>query len=113
MISVTDGNNCGPVTDTVVYYLTAVPSVAAGKMVTVYPNPFHEVMTIVLQKAGATRWNIEMVNALGQTVYQQQVNGEKGTALQTNLPLGFLPTGIYFLKVREGNTSEVLKVVKR
>lgn len=113
MISVTDGNNCGPVTDTVVYYLTAVPSVTTGKMVTVYPNPFHEVMTIVLQKAGATRWNIEMVNALGQTVYQQQVNREKGTALQTNLPLGFLPTGIYFLKVREGNTSEVLKVVKR
>ncbi len=113
VITVNDGNNCGPLNDTVVYYLTAVPSVTTGKTVTVYPNPFRETLTLVLEKAGATRWNIELVNALGQTVYQQQVNGERGAAVQANLSLGFLPTGMYFLKVREGNTSEVLKVVRR
>jgi hypothetical protein len=113
VISVNDANNCGPVKDSVVYYLTAVHSVTTGKTVTVYPNPFHESLTLVLQKPGATRWNIELVNALGQTVYQQQVSGEKGAAVQANLSLGFLPAGMYFLKVREGNTSEVLKVVRR
>lgn len=113
VISVNDANNCGPVYDTVLYYITSVHSVTAGKTVTVYPNPFYENLTLRLQKTGATRWNIELVNALGQTVYQQQLNGEKGAMVQANLSLGFLPKGMYFLKVREGNTSEVLKIIRR
>lgn len=113
IITLNDANNCGPVNDTVIYYLTGLKDLITGGMVTVYPNPFYDNLTVSLLNAVSGRWNLQLVNSLGQTVVEKQVDAKKDSYSKVALPVQNLPAGIYFLKVRQGNVSEVLKVVKR
>ncbi|WP_290839002.1 S8/S53 family peptidase [Flavobacterium sp.] len=69
----------------------------------VYPNPANDVISI----AGdiLTESRIEVMNAVGQTVYV-------GFATDKNISVSNLTSGIYFVKVTESDRSAVRKIVK-
>jgi hypothetical protein len=64
----------------------------------VYPNPANEIVNINLQNNNIE--NCIITNALGQTVYNIQLN------------ISHLNTGVYFVKVRSDNGSYTAKFIK-
>jgi len=65
----------------------------------VYPNPATDAMTVQFKDALETNGEISIINQLGQVVQTFSVN--EGTTQQI-LTVGEIPTGLYFLQVKEG-----------
>lgn len=72
----------------------------------VYPNPVHDKVVVVLNNTNNT--SIVIVNAVGQTIYKN-VTPDASTSVNVN----DLPSGIYFIKILEGNqlkgTKKIIK----
>jgi hypothetical protein len=73
-------------------------------VVTLFPNPASDEVTIL---SSNTITRIEMENTLGQMVYEKNstVNG-------LTIPLSNLATGVYFVKIFEGETAKIYKLEK-
>ncbi len=92
-------NGCNP-TD------VATPHVPENAIAPAYPNPFSSTIQLSMYLPQAQTVELELVNALGQTVQgveRQQHNG--GTQVLTFTPETNLPAGIYLLRVRAGNKT--------
>jgi PKD repeat protein len=88
-------------TVTVVPQLPAsVPELTEGD-ISVYPNPATDVLTIV------GHGELTLLNALGEKVLQTQIQNSK-----SEFSIGNLLSGIYFIKVSDGEKTTVKKVVK-
>ena len=59
----------------------------------IYPNPNNGNFSIATKEPNS---NVEVVNALGQTVFHQQMN-------DSNVQINGLASGLYFVKVKSGN----------
>jgi hypothetical protein len=70
-----------------------------------YPNPATDEVTIV--SAGAMSY-IELMNALGQTVFEKEVE-----VAELSISLSSLSKGIYFVKIFEGEGSNIYKLEKK
>lgn len=69
----------------------------------VYPNPFTSDVTVNLPE-NSTAQQIQIVNAVGQTVY---------TSVETKMNLEHLSIGIYFLKVNTTQGNFTKKIIKK
>jgi PKD repeat protein len=83
----------------------------AQKPISIYPNPSGSIIHIV------GTWNdnianIEIVDFLGKSIINQKnvVNGNK---LNTNIDLGQIPSGTYFVKIISENKVETHKIFKQ
>jgi PKD repeat protein len=77
----------------------------------VSPIPTHDLLKISAQDAGAGMMQLRLMNALGQILLERGIN-HAGGALQQQLDLSALPSGIYYLSVRNDQGSFVAKVIK-
>lgn len=75
--------------------------------VSIYPNPFANELNVVSQAAISGNYHISIVNALGQSVYDNQFNMNNET-LQTRIDMEKYSAGFYFLTL-ESNTSTITK----
>jgi len=71
----------------------------------VYPNPNNGIMQLNLPNAPAGKSVVTITNALGQTVYQDEVKNQISTIYISRVP------GIYFIKVKQGNIQQSSKFV--
>jgi len=71
---------------------------------TVQPNPANDQVRIVLPNADQR--NIEIYNAIGELVMQQQVN-----QMQCDFDISTLSAGMYFVKVNANGTSSTQRLV--
>lgn len=75
--------------------------------VSVYPNPVSSFLQVVIDvKEMGT---IQLINALGQTVYNQ--NFEANGLNQNQIPVSQLEAGIYILQVKQGKKSVQERVI--
>lgn len=71
----------------------------------VYPNPVSG--SVVEIKSNTSITYVEVINALGQVIYQQPVSNRKAV----NVTIGELNSGIYFVRVRFAGNSSISKKI--
>ncbi|HNV51820.1 MAG TPA: T9SS type A sorting domain-containing protein, partial [Tenuifilaceae bacterium] len=74
--------------------------------ITVYPNPFGETLNVKVDGSGLTK--VTVMDIIGKVVYTAEF-ADKTYPINTSN----LKTGIYILKVLNGNKTNVIRVVKR
>ncbi|HAH58271.1 MAG TPA: hypothetical protein DCL86_09000 [Bacteroidales bacterium] len=72
----------------------------------IYPNPFTNKIHIENNKMG--RYELTILNGLGQTIKKTQISNDNQT-----IDLTDLEAGIYFLKIDNHLNTKTLKIVKR
>jgi len=86
----------------------------AGFAVQLYPNPVRnaDAPTLLVRtaEAGPLRW--QLTDALGRTVSSQSAALPVGTSPVPLGRLGSLPTGVYLLRVQQGNHYQAIKLVR-
>ena len=87
-----------------------LPSTQVG--VKAYPNPFVNYIEINITGGVAGEYKLMLVNTLGQVVWTKSDIKNAGD-FQQSINTFNLTTGIYFLKVNEGKTEQVVKVMKQ
>jgi hypothetical protein len=92
----------------------AVP-LAAGLLVQAYPNPSASAseITLALRTDQAGTATLELTNLLGQALSQQQLSLPAGASNVQLTEASQLATGVYLLRVRQGQQQQVLKLVRR
>lgn len=75
----------------------------------VIPNPFVSNSQLSLQLAETGKIKIEMLNQLGQLI--RIINDEAIKAGEYKFELNDVPAGIYYIKISEGQNSQMLKMV--
>jgi hypothetical protein len=73
----------------------------------VFPNPVQNQLTFLTQQSLPEKASIEIFNALGQSVFQTKMPNEK------QLDVSTLASGMYFVKVTDGNQSSTKKISKK
>ncbi len=77
----------------------------------VYPNPASGQFTVSITNAEASDLILELVNISGQVVYRNQVKSVY--SYNEQIDTGSLSSGIYYLRVNNGQESRVKKIVVR
>jgi hypothetical protein len=83
----------------------------------IFPNPSSGIFQITFPSSNTnqkTNYTLEVVNTLGQTVFERQVRGTPlpfGEGSGVGLNVSFLPKGIYVLKINDGITAVSSKFV--
>ena len=72
----------------------------------IYPNPFTD--RIHIENIGLQQYELSILNSLGQTVKQIQVNNDNHT-----IDLSELKAGIYFLRIESGDKANTMKMLKK
>jgi hypothetical protein len=79
----------------------------ASVQISVYPNPATDFVTINMTDQNAIGSTIEMYNQVGQRIISQKIS-----QLQFQLNIGTLNRGVYFVKINDGKSKNVTKLVK-
>lgn len=87
---------------------TGINEVIDGNLVSIYPNPAKDFMTIDLATDFTEGATMHVINALGEIVLT-----EKAISNSTTLKTENLPNGIYFIKVESKNGSTIKKFIKQ
>ncbi len=91
----------------IVTVLTGVDEVNAAQALQLYPNPNDGNFTLNAQGVYSAS-KIEIVNAVGQVVYTKQVQPKQGRIHEAIKTEG-IATGLYLLKLYEGENIQVLR----
>jgi hypothetical protein len=103
----TDANNCSntaSITITVDQCTAVKTQSGGGWQYTLYPNPNSGQFNIETSE----QISIVVVNALGQTILQQELQQGKNS-----IDLNEQAKGIYFVQLKNGNMSKLVKIVKQ
>lgn len=79
---------------------TGVDEVVESSILNIYPNPTNSVLNIEVKE----NTNIKIVNLLGKTLAEQQLNTDINTINVSNLP-----SGVYYIQTRNGSTTKFIK----
>jgi parallel beta-helix repeat protein len=74
-----------------------------------YPNPVEDLLNLSITSENNTKINIQLINSLGKTIYNNSLIIAKGDNSST-IDIQQFSTGIYFLKVT--NSSQNSKIMK-
>jgi V8-like Glu-specific endopeptidase len=77
-------------------------------VISLFPNPTNSQITIGLQNDNSLPDAFEVYNMLGQRIMHDNINTVSDLTINTNS----LQTGVYFMKIMEGNAAIVLRFVK-
>lgn len=77
----------------------------------VYPNPANDVVTVELPNA-STAAVVSLLDATGRSVMQVRSMEQRGTHARTQLNMSGLPSGLYFVRILDGDTEVVRRVTK-
>ncbi len=106
----TNNTNCSyPATFTQsVSTCTGIDEATNNNVVSIYPNPANDFMTVSLAAESFNSTTIYIINALGEIVLT-----EKATSSNTTLNTSNLTSGIYFVKMESKNGSAIKKFMKQ
>ena len=87
---------------------TGVPSVGLTSDVSVYPNPSNGRFTVKFNNSNKSDVEISIINLSGQVCYSQTISiaGSTSQTIDSDLT-----KGLYFLKIRDGKTTKLHKLV--
>jgi hypothetical protein len=105
-VETTDNNGCTAISNTFNYVITGVEQQQNEIPFAVYPNPASELLIIELFHYSETS-TIELVNMLGQSIFQKQINKSE---TKTSIDVSAFEQGIYFVRVSNDNGMKVQKL---
>lgn len=73
----------------------------------VFPNPVQNQLKFLTHQDLSEMASVEIFNALGQSIFQAKMPNDK------QLDVSTLMTGIYFVKISNGNQSTIKKIIKK
>ncbi len=105
---ITNGSPCGDTSSSAILYIRSTTglSVLRADMVSVYPNPAHDNITITLPFSNVSG-SIQIINEIGQLVSEQKITGNS-----QNITLNNLVQGVYILRIHCNDQVVYKKVVK-
>ncbi len=77
-----------------------------------YPNPFTSELSIDYNVETDTPLSIELVNALGQSVWQQKYGIQTQGLFNATIPTQDLPKGLYHVLIRNAKNQVTLKMIR-
>ncbi len=89
--------------------LVGVPSYATNERFVIYPNPATSSFTIEGTSI-AEKVHYSVYNIVGEEIKSAYINGN-GSNFQSKVQTVDMPSGIYFLKVTDGNNSLIQKLI--
>ena len=109
-VTVTAGN-CSKTSDSV--FITITPSgitnMPLASLVTIAPVPVQQSLTVKINmdQTALSQWRLTMYDCTGRTIYM-------ATALQRSnmIDVNKFLSGVYFLKVSDGNKNQMYKIIK-
>lgn len=104
----TDSIGCSDaVTSTItVTTCTGINDLTNNSNLTIYPNPFNEI--IIVESLNTEITELIVFNVLGEIVYSHQINNRK-----TEINLSGISSGVYFVQCKIGNKISIRKLVKK
>lgn len=81
---------------------TGIVEQTATSQLRLYPNPVHDVLTVVLPNE--KEFMLSIYSLAGQELYK--------TTTSTTIDISTLAKGIYFLNVKQGEQSQTIKLIK-
>jgi len=90
---------------------TKGPALATKDQLSIFPNPVHNQLSVLLENEWRGRVLIELINAQGQIVYSRQLSKELERWEQKILVAGW-PAGMYQLRLRTNNSTVVKEWIK-
>jgi hypothetical protein len=98
--------------NTINFLITGVDPLNAAGMVTVYPNPFREYITISYELTETGSVRISLLDAYGKEIriVQDHLRQTAGT-YRFDMAAGSLNTGVYLLKVRTSSYIITKRIV--
>jgi len=84
---------------------------SVAKELTIYPNPVTDKLTLGFPVAIDGKYSLEIVNLQGKVVYNNQRNESSTRSIQIN-DIGYLPSGIYFIKVSDRSAIFSGRIIK-
>jgi len=91
-------------------YCVGINQVTDNNSISVYPNPNNGNFTLSVTGDARGKVNLEILNNIGQTVYQSVYNKD-ADVMSADCSLSLLAKGIYFVRVTTGSGSSVEKLV--
>jgi hypothetical protein len=79
----------------------------------VFPNPSQNEIQYRFNSAAEGNVSIEIIDALGKVVYSEHANVTKGLNTSEPVNIGYLPRGVYFMKVKPLNSEIIEPMQKR
>jgi hypothetical protein len=93
---------------------SGVPPITKSMLVTVYPNPSgHNDLSLVLQSLENSPLYINLIDNLGRTVFETQINPDAFWQGIKITPPADLSTGLYLVNVRQNGSSGQCRVAIR
>jgi hypothetical protein len=86
-------------------------SISAIENIRVYPNPAHSVLNIHYQNHNRQSIRLSLYNTCGRHVKVPVSTYQGGHTIQISLDIASLPSGVYFVKLTEGEHSSFQKFV--
>ena len=77
-----------------------------GKNFGIYPNPVSDVLTIEINGSQTAR--VDIINNAGQAIVSRNIKAGSG-----NIDVSGLPSGIYIVKVADGQNVQTKKIIKK
>ncbi|GAB3233513.1 hypothetical protein GCM10027346_21580 [Hymenobacter seoulensis] len=89
-------------------------AVARAFKAEVFPNPFEDVVSVRFATLGAGAVTLTAHDVMGQVRLTQTVTYAGSGTQEVTLPqMAGLPTGVYYLTIRQGNQQQVVKISHR
>ncbi|MES2764037.1 MAG: T9SS type A sorting domain-containing protein [Bacteroidota bacterium] len=108
MYNYTDGNNCSnSSSQSVIVDLCTGVSEISGALISVFPNPAHNDITVVLGASLINNTIIEMYDATGRLVVSEKVSGNK-----TTIDVNSFANGFYTLRILLEGNQYIKRVIK-
>lgn len=89
---------------------TGIDENSNGYGVSIQPNPNDGQFNFIFNTENRADYQISLVNALGQTMFEEKLNGFSGS-FQKDMDLTEYSNGLYYLKIFDGNNNSVHKVI--
>ncbi|MFK7772033.1 MAG: PKD domain-containing protein [Saprospiraceae bacterium] len=107
-VTLVGSNNCGPSTfeTTINVTITSLENLSEWKDVFIFPNPTNDFLRISFGKKQSDASLIEVINSLGQTIFTKKVEN-----VIEEINVSNFPKGIYFIKIMDGKSEFVKRIV--
>ncbi|GCC50843.1 hypothetical protein SanaruYs_10620 [Chryseotalea sanaruensis] len=79
--------------------------------ISVYPNPINDFVNISSRLGAGEKLSLQLMQQNGQIITSEVLGGSDGE-VNHRLDLSHLPNGMYLLRISNGETNEVRKIVK-
>ena len=110
-VTVVDNIGCVDELEVVVEWSVGIDALSAISKATLMPNPTTGATVLDLQINRATHVQVQVLNMVGQVVYQTQVSATGRTMMPIDSQLW--PSGVYLVRISADHDQQTLKLVRQ